>query len=107
MPAIYHITRPSGNTCEGEVDLADIGDIEAALLNFACALLHGAIDGDSDDRALSSFTFERMNGKINSVVYGQGYLERRGNTLHHLRYRMLDSSGAVVARGMGTKHLKG
>ncbi len=103
----YQITNPSDNICEGEVELAAVGDIESALIDFARALMYAVIHDGSGKPTLSSFTFERLQEEVTGAIYGQAYFERRGNTLHHLRYRMLDSSGARVASGMGTTHLKG
>ncbi len=102
----YHITRPSASSCEGEVDLSEADNVETTLIGFAQALLHSLISNDGQTPKLSSFTFERLNGAALGVIYGQAYFERHGNSLHHLRYLILDANGAPVASGMGTTHLK-
>lgn len=102
----YHITCPSDTTCEGEFDLSAVVDTEATLIDFARALLHRLIREDGQQPELSGFTYEQLNRAASGFIYGQAYFERHGNSLHHLRYRMLDGSGTPVASGMGTTHLR-
>ncbi|MFC1481155.1 hypothetical protein ACFL6E_02790 [Candidatus Neomarinimicrobiota bacterium] len=102
----YHITHATDNICEGEVALITDNDVDSTLIEFARALIDAVIRDGSGMPKLSSFTFERLKLEVTGVVYGQAYLERRGNTLHHLKYKILDSSGVPVASGMSTTHLK-
>ncbi len=106
LPHEYHITHASDSSCEGEVVLAATGNVESTLIDFARALIYAVMHDGGGEPRLSSFTFERLQEEVTGVIYGQAYFERRGNTLHHLRYRMFDSSGVPVASGMSTTHLK-
>ena len=101
----FDIVQPSETIAEGE--LVDTGTVlaEESLMEFAFALLRKAAGIDQENHAdLSTFTMERGAGKAVGPIYGQAYLEKRGNTVAFLRYKLFDDEGQLLIAGMATCH---
>ena len=104
-----YLTRPPEHLAEGEVDVAGTGpESDEQIMAFVTALFRAALDKGSDTAVpleLSSLSLERL-GPLQGHVYGQAYLERRGNTVHFLRVRLFDEQGEAILSGMATSHVR-
>ncbi len=103
-----YLTRPADHLAEGKIEVTGAGpESDDQIMAFVTALFRAALDKGSDAAApleLSSLSLERL-GSIQGRVYGQAYLERRGNTVHFLRVRLFDEQGEVILSGMATSHV--
>lgn len=101
----FDIVQPSENIAEGE--LVNDGTVlaEESLMEFAFALLRRVAGINQENHAdLSTFTMERGAGKAAGIIYGQAYLEKRGNTIAFMRYKLFDDEGQLLIAGMATCH---
>lgn len=101
----FDIVQPSENTAEGELVNDKTVLAEESLIEFAFALLRRVAGIDQANQAdLSTFTLERGGGKTAGSIYGQAYIEKRGNTVTFLRYKLFDDEGQLLIAGMATCH---
>ena len=114
-PSRPYLTRPDLFLAEGELDLGPaLSHAEGAapeapddpLLPFARQLLRTAAQGEDDDQLpeLSSISMQEIEDTLSGRVYGQAWAERRGQTVHFLRVRLIDEQGELVLTGMATSH---
>ncbi len=116
-PPQPYLTRPDPYLAEGELDLGPAlspaeGPAPEApddqLLPFVRQLLRTAAQGEGDDDQLpelSSISMQRVGGALSGRIYGQAWAERRGQTIHFLRARLIDEQGELVLTGMATCHI--
>ncbi|MFB0515869.1 MAG: hypothetical protein ACETWG_04590 [Candidatus Neomarinimicrobiota bacterium] len=111
-PPAPFITSPGVDLAEGElnVDLNEQrGGVEERVIPFMAGLFREALrseDGSGGESAeLSSLSVQRLAGSIVGRIYGQAYVEKRGDTVVFLRARLINDRGEVVMTGMATSHV--
>lgn len=102
----FNLVSPSDGLAEGELNLEKWSGVRAeALALFAQRLLIAA--ADEPEARLSAFSIDWTQVSPAAIIYGQAWRERRGTTVHFLRFRLVDPSGETYAAGGATAHIEG
>ena len=104
LPGLY-LVSPSDGLAEGELNFKDwSGEQSEALALFAQRLLVAA--ADEPEAQLSALSIDWTPISPSAIIYGQAWRERRGTTVHFLRFRLIDPAGETLAAGVATAHIE-